>query len=60
MYKLRFSFLPHEMYKDDFYLTPAKVLQFMERRFLIDLEYALRRRREDLSRSRLAQKLFFL
>ncbi len=33
IYKIRFQFLPYEIYKDEFCVTPNEILTFMEESF---------------------------
>ena len=36
LYKIRFRFLPYEMYREEYCVTPSKILQYMETRFFKD------------------------
>ena len=48
LYTLRFNFLPHEMYADEYILTPSHILHSMEHRFLRRLQDAITKQQNDL------------
>ncbi|XP_019629041.1 PREDICTED: DNA-directed RNA polymerase I subunit RPA1-like isoform X3 [Branchiostoma belcheri] len=53
IYTLRFQFLPAETYQKDVYLSPAKILHFMERKFFRRLLDALKRQAKEMQEHKL-------
>eukprot|EP00058_Branchiostoma_floridae_P008853 XP_002594341.1 hypothetical protein BRAFLDRAFT_201044 [Branchiostoma floridae] len=47
-YTVRFQFLPPDTYEKDVYLSPAKILHFMERKFFRRLLEALKRQAKEM------------
>ena len=50
LYRLRFSFLPHRVYRQDFCVTPAMIISYMERRFFDLLRDVIKRKSLELSK----------
>ena len=51
LYRILFRFLPHKLYKADFCVRPAMILNYMERRFFELLRDAIKKQSLKLAHS---------
>ncbi|XP_038067709.1 DNA-directed RNA polymerase I subunit RPA1-like [Patiria miniata] len=50
LFKIRFNFLPHAEYKDEYYADPASILHYVETRFLKRLSESINKKTRDLKK----------
>ncbi|XP_074641048.1 DNA-directed RNA polymerase I subunit RPA1-like [Tubulanus polymorphus] len=43
-YRIKFNFLPYDLYSDKFDLTPDKILDFMEKQFIVKISHGLKKK----------------
>ncbi|ESO03447.1 hypothetical protein HELRODRAFT_112321 [Helobdella robusta] len=48
LYKIRFNVAPHSLYKDDFNLNPAKILNYLESKFMGHLARVIEKQEREL------------
>ena len=53
LYKVHFQFLPYDIYKEDLYVNPTKILSLVEKKFFTSLVAAINKKYRDIAQSTL-------